>query len=1067
MGAFSSMFINRPIMAMVIAIVIVLMGALSVPLLPVASMPDITPPTVKVSTSYPGANAAVVEETVTAPIEQEVNGVENMLYMTSKSGSDGSMNLTVTFAIGTDPDMAAVLTQNRVNIANPKLPEDVKRQGVKVEKQSTSMVMVVALYSSDGRYDDVYLSNYATTQIKDALARVTGVGNVTVFGAKDFGMRIWIDPARLKARDLTSDEVIGALREQNVQVAAGQIGAPPTKTGQNFQYTITTLGRLADVQQFENIIVKVGSDGELLRLRDVARIELGAQNYTWYAQLDAAPATILGIYQLPGSNAVDVADQVTATMNQLATRFPQGLEYTVPYDTTRYIKQSVKEVVVTLLQALVLVILVVFIFLQDFRTTLIPSIAIPVSLIGTFAVMLFAGLSINNLSLFGLILAIGVVVDDAIMVTENTTRIMADEGLPPKEAASKTMYEVGGAVVATTLVLLAVFVPTMVMPGLTGRLYRQFATTISVATVFSSINALTLTPALCGMLLRPPSEEKKASWFLSRWLDRFFGWYNRWFDRGTKGYMTVVNGMLRKGALVMGGFALMLVLMVLGFRAMPTGFVPGEDEGYFFVDAELPAGASLERTNHVMDRVNEILMATPGVQNVITIGGYSLLNGVASVNTGFSIATLDHWDERPGLELSLWGLLRRVQPQFAQIREATVFGFPPPPIQGLGAAGGFEMQLQDRGGIGLIQLETFANDLVAAANASPVITRPNQNFRANVPQIYAEVDREKVKSLGIPLQSVFNTLQANLGSAYVNDFNLFGRTWRVMVQADQQYRARADDIRRLEVRNTHGEMIPIGTLASIRDTVGPQNINRFNLFRSATLTGGPGSGYSEGQATDEIERLAGQVLPTQMDYEWSGVTYQQKEAGNLAPLIFSLAIVFAFLFLAAQYESWANPLSVMLSVPMAILGAVIFVLARGFIQPMENNIYMQIGIVLLIALSAKTAILIVEFAKQQHEGEGKDLIEAASEAARLRFRPILMTAFSFILGVMPLVMASGAGARSRISLGTAVFGGMLIYTILGVFFIPVLYVVVEQVWTKLFRGKKAPAEEARLAGTEG
>jgi len=1067
MGAFSSMFINRPIMAMVIAIVIVLMGALSVPLLPVASMPDITPPTVKVSTSYPGANANVVEETVTAPIEQEVNGVENMLYMASKSGSDGSMNLTVTFAIGTDPDMAAVLTQNRVNIANPKLPEDVKRQGVKVEKQSTSMVMVVALYSPEGRYDDVYLSNYATTQIKDALARVTGVGSVTVFGAKDFGMRIWIDPAKLKARDLTSDEVIGALREQNVQVAAGQIGAPPTETGQNFQYTITTLGRLADVQQFENIIVKVGREGELVRLRDVARIELGAQNYTWYAQLDAAPASILGIYQLPGSNAVEVADQVTATMDQLATRFPQGLEYTVPYDTTRYIKQSIKEVVVTLLQALVLVILVVFIFLQDFRTTLIPSIAIPVSLIGTFAVMLFAGLSINNLSLFGLILAIGVVVDDAIMVTENTTRIMADEGLPPKEAASKTMYEVGGAVVATTLVLLAVFIPTMVMPGLTGRLYRQFATTISVATVFSSINALTLTPALCGMLLRPPTEEKKAGWFLTRWLDRFFGWYNKWFDRGTTAYMTVVNRMLRKGAVMMAGFAVMVVLMVMGFRVLPTGFVPGEDEGYFFVDAELPAGASLERTNDVMDRVNEILMGTPGVQNVITIGGYSLLNGVASVNTGFAIATLDHWDDRPGLGLSLWGLLRRVQPQFAQIREATVFGFPPPPIQGLGAAGGFEMQLQDRGGVGLIQMETFANDLVGAARTSPVITRPNQNFRANVPQLYTEVDREKVKSLGIPLQSVFNTLQANLGSAYVNDFNLFGRSWRVMVQADQQYRARADDIRRLEVRNAQGDMVPIGTLASVRDTVGPQNINRFNLFRSATLTGGPASGYSEGQATDEIERLARQILPTQMDYEWSGVTYQQKEAGNLAPLIFSLAIVFAFLFLAAQYESWANPLSVMLSVPMAILGAVIFVMVRGFIQPMENNIYMQIGIVLLIALSAKTAILIVEFAKQQHEGEGKGYIEAASEAARLRFRPILMTAFSFILGVIPLVIASGAGARSRVSLGTAVFGGMLIYTILGVFFIPVLYVVVEQAWTKLFRRKKAPAEEIGVAPAEG
>ncbi|UCF41502.1 MAG: multidrug efflux RND transporter permease subunit [Gemmatimonadota bacterium] len=1069
MGAFSSMFINRPIMAMVISIVIVLMGAISIPLLPVASMPDITPPTVKVSTSYPGANATVVEETVTAPIEQEVNGVENMLYMSSKSGSDGSMDLTVTFAIGTDPDMAAVLTQNRVNIANPKLPEDVKRQGVKVEKQSTSMVMVVALSSPDGRYDDVFLSNYATTQVKDALARLDGVGQVTIFGAKDFGMRIWIDPAKLKARDLTSDEVIQALREQNVQVAAGQIGAPPTETGLNFQYTVTTLGRLADVQQFENIVVKVGTDGELVRLHDLARIELGSQSYTWYAQLDDAPASILGIYQLPGSNAVSVADLVKGTMDQLSARFPEGLVYSVPYDTTRYIKQSVREVIVTLLQALALVILVVFIFLQDFRTTLIPSIAIPVSLIGTFAVMLAAGLSINNLSLFGLILAIGIVVDDAIMVTENTTRLMADEGLPPKEAASKTMYEVGGAVVATTLVLLAVFVPTMVMPGLTGRLYRQFATTISVATVFSSINALTLTPALCGMLLRPPTAEKKPRRMVGRLLERFFGWFNRRFDRLSGDYNRIVASIVRKGAVMMGGFAVVLVLMLFGFRALPGGFVPGEDEGYFFVDAELPAGASLERSADVMARVNRILMDTPGVQNVITVGGFSLLNGVAAVNTGFAIATLDHWNDRPGLGMSLWGLLRRVQPQFAQIREGRVFAFPPPPIQGLGAAGGFEMQLQDRGGVGIIQMETFANDLVGAGNASPVLARVNQNFRANVPQLYAEVDREKVKSLGIPLQSVFNTLQANLGSAYVNDFNLFGRTWRVMVQADQQYRARASDIQRLEVRSAQGEMIPIGTLASVRDTVGPQNINRFNLFRSATVTGGPAGGYSEGQATDEIERLARQLLPAQMDFDWSGVTYQQKAAGNLAPIIFGLAIIFAFLFLAAQYESWANPLSVMLSVPLAIMGAMMFALGRGLISvlPIENNVYTQIGLVLLIALSAKTAILIVEFAKQQHEKEGKSFVDAAIEAARLRFRPILMTAFSFILGVIPLVIASGAGARSRVSLGTAVFGGMLIYTVLGVFFIPVLYVVVEQLWARLFRRKPADAGAASATTRDG
>jgi HAE1 family hydrophobic/amphiphilic exporter-1 len=1007
MGAFSSMFINRPIFAMVISIVIVLLGVLSIPLLPVSSMPDITPPTVKVTTSYPGANAEVVEETVTAPIEQQVNGVENMIYMASKSGGDGTLDLTVTFEIGTDPDMATVLTQNRVNIAMPVLPQEVSRQGVKVEKQSTQMVMAVALNAPDGRYDDIYLSNYATTQIKDVLARLEGVGQVQVFGAKDFGMRVWIDPAKLKARDLTSDELIRALQEQNVQVAAGQIGAPPTSTGQNFQYNITTLGRLTDVSQFENIIVKVGSQGEFVRVRDVARVELGAQNYTWYAEMDGAPAIVMGIYQLPGANAVSVADEVVSAMEELSLRFPQGLEYSVPFDTTRYIKQSIREVITTLLMAVVLVILVVFIFLQDWRATLVPTFAIPVSLVGTFGVLLASGFSINNLSLFGLILAIGIVVDDSIMVTENTIRVMDDEGVGPKEAAKKTMYEVGGAVVATTLVLLAVFIPTMVMPGLTGRLYRQFAATISAATVLSSVNALTLSPALCGLLLRPSSEAGQKG--------RFFTWFNDRFDAITHRYMGLVDGGLRRPGRMMMAFGLMIVLMVFSFAAVPGGFVPGED----------------------------------------AIGGYSLLNGVAGANTGFSIATLDHWDDRPGFGLSLWGLLRSIQPQLGSIREGIVFAFPPPPIQGLGAAGGFEMQVQDRGGVGLLQMETFANDMVAQGNASPVLTRLNSNFRANVPQLFAEVDREKVKALGIPLQTVFNTLQANLGSAYVNDFNLFGRTWRVMAQADQQFRSRAQDIQRLEVRDAQGNMIPVGTLASVRDTVGPQTVNRFNLYRSATLTGGPAPGFSDGEATDEIERLAGQILPAQMAYEWSGVTFQQKAAGNLAPLIFSLAIIFGFLFLAAQYESWANPMSVMLSVPMAILGAMLLTLGRGVIQPMENNIYTQIGIVLLIALSAKTAILIVEFAKQQHEQQGKGFIEAASEAARLRFRPILMTAFSFILGVIPLVVASGAGARSRVSLGTAVFGGMLIYTILGVFFIPTLYAVVENTWTKLFRGGKA------------
>jgi len=1067
MGAFSALFVNRPIMAMVVSIVIVIAGAISIPLLPVASMPDITPPTVKVTTTYPGANASVLQETVTAPIEQQVNGVENMLYMTSSSSDRGALDLTVTFAIGTDPDLAAVLTQNRVNIAMPMLPQDVRTQGVKVEKQATNMVMVVALSSPDGRYDDVFLSNYSTTQVKDALARLNGVGMVQVFGAKDFGLRVWLDPDQLVSRNLTSNEVVSALREQNVQVAAGQIGAPPSPDGQNFQYTVTTLGRLADVSQFENVIVKVGADGAIVRVRDVARVELGAQDYSWYAQLDDAPASILGIYQLPGANAVDVADGVRELMSDLSTRFPEGLVHSVPYDSTEYIRESLREVVVTLLQALALVILVVFLFLQDWRTTLIPSIAIPVSLIGTFSVMLAAGLSINNLSLFGLILAIGIVVDDGIIVTENCARLMKDEGLSAKEAARKSMHQVGGAVVATTLVLLAVFIPTMVMPGLTGRLYRQFAITISVATVFSSLNALTLAPALCGLILRPESEDTGPKGRFARLLDRFFGRFNHSFDRVGNRYNTIVAALLRRLGVVAAGFAVVLALMAGGFRMVPGAFVPNEDQGYFFIDAELPAGSTLERTEEVMGRVNEILLETPGVANVITIGGFSLLNGVGSGNAGFAIAALEPWDERPGDELSVWGILGRVGPQLAAIKEGRVFPFAPPPITGLGSADGFEMQIQDRGGIGLVQMETFANDLVAAANQSPVLTGVSQNFRANVPQLFADVDREQVKTMGIPLESVFSTLQANLGSAYVNDFNLFGRTWRVMVQADEGYRSRPEDLQRLQVRNDAGDMVPIGAFATVRDTVGPQAVNRFNLFPAARVTGRPGPGYAEGQAVAEIERLARQVLPPQMDFEWSGVTYQQQEAGNLAPLLFGLAIVFAFLLLAAQYESWANPLSVMLSVPVAIMGAIAFVFLRGLVstQPLANDVYMQIGMVLLIAMSAKTAILIVEFAKDQHEKQGRQLLDAGLEAAKLRFRPILMTAFSFVLGVIPLLTASGAGARSRVSLGTAVFGGMLVYTLLGVFFIPALYVGVERAWARLFGSRTEIAADGDLTAT--
>jgi HAE1 family hydrophobic/amphiphilic exporter-1 len=1038
MGGFSKFFIYRPIFAMVISIVIVIIGLLSIPILPVESVPNITPPTVRVSTSYPGASAEVLAETVAQPIEQEVNGVENMLYMSSKSPATGSMDLTVTFAVGTDPDMAQVLTQNRVSIADPKLPSEVKQQGVTTKKQSTALVMVAALTSPDGRFDELYLSNYATTQVKDVLARVGGVGEVLMFGAKDYGMRIWLDPELLKARNLTTKEVLDALREQNVQVAAGKIGEEPNRAGLNFEYTITTLGRLADVGQFEQIIVKRGEAGQLVRIKDIARVELGAQSYAWYAELDGAPAISMGIYQLPGSNALGVAQGVSAALEELSARFPEGLEYSIPFDATRYIEASIKEVVTSLVIAVLLVVFSVYIFLQDFRTTLVPAITIPVALIGTFGVMLVSGQSINNLTLFGLVLAIGIVVDDAIVVVENTMRLIETEGLGPKEAVSKAMDEVGGAIVATTLVLLAVFAPTLVMPGLTGRMYRPFAITISVATIFSSINALTLSPALCGMLLRP-SEGKKQGWF--------FRQFNKYFDRTAASYGRAVAVLVRRTVIVMIVFAGLVVAMLLGFGRMPGGFVPSEDEGYFFVNVQLPNAASLARTREVVDMAVAEVEKLPGIQNVITIGGYTLLDAVQGPNYGAAIVSLVPWDER---EHTVFELIRMLSVGLVKIRQGSVFAFGPPPIQGLGSGSGFQMELQDLGGLGLRQLEQFANDIVAAGFQGGKITRLNQNFQSNVPQIFVDVDREKAKRLDIPLQTIFDTLQANLGSAYVNDFNLFGRTWRVMVQADEQFRSRVSDIQRLEVRTAEGRMVPLSTLVTVQETVGPSVVNRFNMFPSATITGAPATGYSEGEAVDEIERIAEQTLPSQMGFAWSGVTQQQKEAGNVAPLIFSLALLMVFLFLAAQYESWATPLAVLLSVPLAILGAIIFTLLRGF----DNNIYTQIGFVLLIGMSAKNAILIVEFAKQLRE-EGKSVIEAAREAARLRFRPILMTALSFLLGVIPLVIASGAGANSRVSLGTAVFGGMLLATVAGVFMIPLLYVVVQLAAEKLGGGKAA------------
>jgi len=1042
----SQFFINRPIFACVISLVILLVGGISIPMLPIEKTPDITPPTVGVSANYPGASAQVIANTIAAPIEDKVNGIDNMIYMSSKSASDGTMNLTVTFDVGTDVDMSQVLVQNRVASAESQLPEDVRRRGVITEKKSTNMTLMVNLISPDGQYDEIYLSNYIYLNIKDTLSRIKGVGSITVFGAKDFAMRIWLDPEKLKARNLTALDILNAIQEQNIQVAAGQIGTSPAPKGQVFEYTINTKGRLVDVEEFENIIVKTGGkEGQFLYLKDVARVELGAQDYKMYVNYNGSPSIAIGIYQLPGANALQIADAVRAEMDRLSESFPAGLEYVIGYDPTEFITVSIKEVVITLFVAIVLVVLTVFVFLQDLRTTLIPSLTIPVSLIGTFAIMLAMGMSINTLSLFGLILVIGIVVDDSILVVENTMRIIDEEKLSAKKATSKAMKQITGPVIATTLVLLAVFVPTAMMGGITGRLYREFAITISVATCFSSINALTLSPALCGMLLRPT--RKQHGWFFTR--------FNRIFERTTKGYTKIVHRLVRKTAVVMLGFFVLLGFLAFGFFKVPGGFIPNEDEGYIFVVAILPDGASLERTEKIMNEVNAILQETPGVKDVLTIGGFSLIDAMAASNAGTSFVIFDPWDERTTEELSFMGILGQLQRRLAQIDEAICIAFSPPPIQGLGAASGFELQLQDRGGAGVIQLQTIGDDMVYQGNANPNLTRMANSLRVTVPQLYLDIDRVKAKNMNIPLQTIFNTLQANLGSLYVNDFNLFGRTFKVMIQADHNFREKVEDITRLEVKNADGKMVPLETLVKVEDTAGPQAIFRYNLYPSTKISGRPATGKSTGEAIETMEALADNILPPSMGYEWTGVTYQQIKAGNMTPIIFTLAFIFVYLFLAAQYESWLIPFAIILSVPLALLGAILATWARSF----DNNVYTQIGLVLLIGLCAKTAILIVEFARQLRE-EGKPILEAATDAAKLRFRPLLMTAISFILGVFPLVIASGAGAVSRQSLGTAVCGGMLFSMILGVLLIPVFYVVIQRTSEKI-TGKNKNSQEMK------
>jgi len=1041
---FSKFFIEHPIFASVISIVIVIAGLVSVGLLPISQYPEITPPTVEVKASYPGANAAVVAETVAAPIEQEVIGVENMIYMSSVSAGDGSYTLTVTFEVGTDLDMASILVQNRVTLAEPKLPEEVKRQGVNTKKKSPNIILIASLSSPDGRYDELYMSNYATLRIRDTLSRIPGVGDVAIFPESDYSMRIWLDPSQLKARSLTTTEVIAAIREQNVQVAAGQIGQPPVPVGQNFQYAVNVLGRLTDVEQFEDIIVKTGAGGRITRLKDVARIDLGGKTYDITSRLNGASSASIAVYQLPGSNALDVSNRVRAAMEEMSAYFPEGLEYTVPYDTTMFVDASIKQVYVTLVEAVLLVFLVLFLFLQDWRATLIPAVTIPVSLIGTLAVMLAMGFSINMLTLFGLVLAIGIVVDDAIVVVEATVTHM-EQGLDSKAAAIKAMSEVSGPIVATTLVLLAVFVPAAFLPGITGELYRQFALTIAVATVFSSINALTLSPALAAMVLRLPPENKHA----------FFRGFDKLFSKAENGYMGVVRGAVRRTALM-----LLLALGLVGFTgwqfvSLPTGFMPTEDQGYILVHVQLPDAASQERTNEVLDKIDAILKQTGGVAEWVTFGGFNLIDGTAASNNAVVFATLAPWEERTEPELQQEVILAKMQGQFSQLRESIVYAFLPPAISGLGVAGGFQIQIEDRGGIGLDELNAMVREIIQDGNAQSGLTGLNTTFRIDVPQLFAEVDRTKAKTLGIPLSEVFDTLQAYLGSAYVNDFNKFGRTWQVMAQADHQFRTRPDDIRNLDVRNSKGEMVPLGTLIAVDETVGPQTILRYNLYPTASITGEAAPGYSSGQALDLMEQLAGQKLPTSMGYEWTGMSFQEKQVGSEAIMVFALAIILVFLVLSAQYESWSSPAAVIMVVPLAVLGTVLAVMMKGA----DNNVYTQIGITLLIGLASKNAILIVEFAMAERE-RGKNLLDAAVDAAKLRFRPILMTSIASIAGFMPLVVASGAGAASQQAIGLAVVGGMVAATVMSLTFTPVFYVVTKR------RGEQgeAPAEKAAAGG---
>jgi multidrug efflux pump len=1055
---FSHFFIERPIFAMVISIVIVIAGILAYLSLPTAQYPEIAPPTVQVTATFPGADPKVIAETVATPIEEQVNGVENMLYMSSQSTADGSMTLTVTFKLGTNLDIAQVLVQNRVAIATPQLPQEVRNLGVTVQKQSPDLMMVVHLLSPNGTYDQGYISNYAFLQIRDPLSRLEGVGNVNVFGAREYSMRIWLDPNKMYSRGLTSDDIVSAIQAQNVQVAAGNLGTEPAPPGTELQMTVNTQGRLITPEQFGQIIVKRGDKGEIVYLSDVGRTELGAKSYNVISYLDGKPAQALAIFQLPGSNAVKTAHRVRALMQELSKSFPQGLEYTIVYDPTQFIEQSVEAVFHTLFEAVILVLIVVLAFLQTWRATIIPLLAVPVSLIGTFAVMSAFGFSLNNLSLFGLVLAIGIVVDDAIVVVEAVEHNI-EEGLPPKEATRKAMDQVGGAVVAIAVVLSAVFIPTAFISGITGQFYRQFALTIAVSTLISAFNSLTLSPALAGLLLKSRDAKKD---LLTRTLDLLLGWFfrlfNKTFDASVRGYIWIIRRFLRLAAIVLLVYVGFLALTYYGFKTVPGGFIPPQDQGYLIALGQLPDGASLQRTDEVRKELSEISRKVPGIIHSVEFTGYSGIDGTNRNNAVTAFLTLAPFEERmkdPRLTgVAITGAVRQ---KFAQIQDARVLVFPPPPVRGIGNAGGFKMQIQDRRGAGLQALQAATDQLIVKGSAGHGLVGLFTTFRSQVPQLYLDIDRRKVETLDVPLNSVFSTLQAYLGSTYVNDFNFVNRTDQVNVQGDAAFRTQPQSIRNIYTRNNKNEMVPLGTLLDAREVTGPDKVMHYNIYPSAEISGNTLPGVSSGQAISVMETLAKETLPSQFGFEWTELSLQETLAGNSSLYIFPLCALFVFLVLAAQYESWSLPLAIILIVPMCLFAAISGVFIRGS----DNNIFTQIGFVVLIGLACKNAILIVEYAKQQMDA-GMERRDAAVEASRLRLRPILMTSFAFTLGVFPLVRAVGAGAEMRQALGTAVFSGMIGVTLFGIFLTPVFFSVI----MKLFVGNKEKAQAVAGAGKD-